>query len=66
MSSARVIRHMGMDAKNLATLYDLPTLDWAPISARLDQGLTQAPGTGGPNRHLLAGDAQRGATAWTF
>jgi hypothetical protein len=55
-----------MDAKNLATLYDLPTLDWAPISARLDQGLTQAPGTGGPNRHLLAGDAQRGATAWTF
>jgi PPOX class probable F420-dependent enzyme len=46
-----VIRHKGMDARNLATLYDLPTLDWAPISARLDQGLTQAPGTGGPNRH---------------
>ena len=40
-----------MEARNLAALYDLPTLDWAPIAARLDAGLTQAPGTGGPNRH---------------
>jgi len=40
-----------MDARNLAELYDLPTLEWAPIAARLDRGLPQAPGTGGPNRH---------------
>ncbi|MFI2486730.1 pyridoxamine 5'-phosphate oxidase family protein [Promicromonospora kroppenstedtii] len=39
-----------MKTKNLATLYDLPTLDWAPVAAGLDR-LTQAPGTGGPDRH---------------
>jgi hypothetical protein len=40
-----------MKAKNLADLYNLTTLDWAPIEARLAEGFTQAPGTGGPNRH---------------
>jgi hypothetical protein len=40
-----------MDAKNLADLYDLPVLEWAPIAARLDEGVTMAPGTGGPDRH---------------
>jgi len=40
-----------MDATNLADLYDLSLLDWAAIEARLDDGLTQAPGTGGPDRH---------------
>jgi len=40
-----------MNATNLAELYSLPTLDWEPIRARLEAGLTQAPGTGGPNRH---------------
>jgi hypothetical protein len=40
-----------MDAKNLADLYDLPPLEWAPVVARLDAGFTQAPDTGGPNRH---------------
>src|SRR5688500_9163708 len=40
-----------MDAKNLAELYDLPTLAWEPIAARLEQGMTQAPGSGGPDRH---------------
>jgi hypothetical protein len=40
-----------MDAKNLADLYDLPTMEWAPIAARLDEGVTMAPGTGGPDRH---------------
>lgn len=40
-----------MEAKNLADIYDLPMLDWARIEARLDKGLTQAPDTGGPNRH---------------
>ncbi|HEV2886409.1 MAG TPA: pyridoxamine 5'-phosphate oxidase family protein [Jatrophihabitans sp.] len=40
-----------MDIINLADLYDLPPLDWASIEARLDAGIPQAPGTGGPNRH---------------
>src|SRR3954465_10240875 len=40
-----------MDAKNLADLCDLPLVDWAGVTARLDRGFTQAPGTGGPNRH---------------
>ena len=40
-----------MDAKNLAELYDLRTLDWAPVAARLDAGYSMAPGTGGPDRH---------------
>jgi PPOX class probable F420-dependent enzyme len=40
-----------MEATNLADLYELPVLDWAPIQARLESGLTQAPGTGGPDRH---------------
>src|SRR3954467_3236776 len=40
-----------MRAINLADLYGSPLLDWGRIRSRLDQGLTQAPGTGGPNRH---------------
>jgi hypothetical protein len=40
-----------MEARNLADLYDLPILDWAPIAARLDAGVSMAPGTGGPDRH---------------
>lgn len=40
-----------METTNLARLYDLPTLEWAPIAARLEKGFTQAPGTGGPGRH---------------
>ncbi|MEX5632390.1 pyridoxamine 5'-phosphate oxidase family protein [Parafrankia sp. FMc2] len=40
-----------MDVTNLADLYDLPLLDWAAIQARLDAGFTQAPGSGGPDRH---------------
>jgi hypothetical protein len=40
-----------MKAHNLADLYNLPLVDWAAITRRLDQPLTQAPGTGGPNRH---------------
>lgn len=42
---------MHMEATNLADLYDLATLDWAPIERRLDEGLAQAPGAGGPDRH---------------
>ena len=40
-----------MEAKSLADLYGLPLLDWARIEARVDEGLTQAPDAGGPNRH---------------
>src|ERR1700736_6734288 len=40
-----------MEAKSLADIYGLPLLDWARIEARLDEGVTQAPDTGGPNRH---------------
>lgn len=29
----------------------LPRLDWARIQSRLDEGVTQAPETGGPSRH---------------
>jgi len=47
------IRLPHMEAKNLADLYDLPLLDWNRIAARLDEGVTQAPGTGGPDRHTF-------------
>jgi PPOX class probable F420-dependent enzyme len=40
-----------MDATNLADLYGTPLLDWNAVRARLEQGLSQAPETGGPNRH---------------
>lgn len=40
-----------MKATNLATIYDLPTMDWDRIEQRLASGVSQAPGTGGPNRH---------------
>jgi hypothetical protein len=40
-----------MTATNLADLYDLPLMDWNTIEARLDQGIEQTPGGGGPNRH---------------
>lgn len=40
-----------MEATNLADLYKTPLLDWDRIKSRLDQGVTQAPETGGPNRH---------------
>ena len=40
-----------METRNLADLYDLPTLDWQRVVDRLDVGFTQAPGTGGPDRH---------------
>jgi pyridoxamine 5'-phosphate oxidase-like protein len=42
-----------MKAQNLADLYQLPALDWAKIQARLEEPITQAPGSGGPNRHTI-------------
>lgn len=40
-----------MNAHNLADLYQLPLMDWAAIEGRLARGFSQAPNTGGPNRH---------------
>lgn len=40
-----------MTAINLDTQDHHPLLDLATITARLDQGFPQAPGTGGPDRH---------------
>jgi hypothetical protein len=40
-----------MNATNLAELYRSPLVDWQRVETRLDEGLTQAPGTGGPGRH---------------
>jgi hypothetical protein len=40
-----------MDAHNLADLYDLPTMDWESVRHVMDSGVTQAPDSGGPNRH---------------
>ena len=39
-----------MKARNLADLYDLPPIEWKRVTEHLDEGLTQAPGTGGPDR----------------
>ncbi len=44
-------RSAAMEVNNLADLYGLPPIDWARITTRLDGGLTQAPDSGGPNRH---------------
>jgi PPOX class probable F420-dependent enzyme len=40
-----------MESKNLADLYESPLIEWSTIEQRLEQGMTQAPGTGGPDRH---------------
>jgi PPOX class probable F420-dependent enzyme len=40
-----------MEATNLADLYRSPLLDWDRVVARLDEGVSQAPESGGPNRH---------------
>ena len=40
-----------MEAKNLGDLYDLPLVDWSMVAKRLEEGMTQAPSTGGPDRH---------------
>jgi pyridoxine/pyridoxamine 5'-phosphate oxidase len=40
-----------MKTKNLADLYELPLIEWSIITDRLALGVSQAPGTGGPDRH---------------
>jgi PPOX class probable F420-dependent enzyme len=51
MSSGTGDRRQTMTATNLAELYDSPLLDWSRIENGLEAGLSQAPGTGGPDRH---------------
>src|ERR1700682_1368522 len=51
MSSGRSAGPSSMETTNLDNIYGSPLLDWTRIEARLDEGLTQAPETGGPNRH---------------
>ena len=40
-----------MKTTNLATLYGAEPMDWAPVVERLERGVPQAPGSGGPDRH---------------
>lgn len=42
---------MDMRARNLAGLYNASMMEWKIVTDRLDAGYTQAPGTGGPDRH---------------
>ncbi len=51
MNSGAPGRPTSMKATNLADLYGLPLIDWSRIEARLERGVTQGPGTGGPDRH---------------
>ena len=51
MSSRPLDRPSIVHATNLSGAYGLPLIEWAGIDARLAQGLSQAPDTGGPNRH---------------
>jgi Pyridoxamine 5'-phosphate oxidase len=40
-----------MKTTNLARLYNAALMDWSLVADRLERGVPQAPGTGGPNRH---------------
>ena len=51
MSSLPSPHRTVVDTRNLADLYGLPVLDWDTIAIRLARGVTQAPSTGGPDRH---------------
>jgi pyridoxine/pyridoxamine 5'-phosphate oxidase len=51
MTSPPPDRLPDMETTNLADLYDLDPLAWRSVTDRLDRGVTQAPGTGGPDRH---------------
>src|SRR3954447_10000825 len=51
MSFDRFDRRISVEAKNLDDIYGSKLIDWNRIEARLNQPVTQAPGTGGPGRH---------------
>jgi Pyridoxamine 5'-phosphate oxidase len=40
-----------MQTTNLAQLYGAAPMEWTRITERLERGASQAPGTGGPDRH---------------
>ena len=40
-----------MKVVNLDDMYGTPVADWTSVERRLEQGLTQAPNAGGPQRH---------------
>jgi hypothetical protein len=40
-----------LQTRNLSGHYDLPVMSWDAVRARLEAGVDQAPGSGGPNRH---------------
>jgi len=44
---------MGMETKNLSGNHQLPALEWSSVVGALEGGFTQAPGSGGPNRHTV-------------
>ncbi len=46
-----VAGYVGMKTTNLAHLYGSAPMDWTRITERLERGVPQAPGTGGPDRH---------------
>lgn len=51
MNSQRANRHTIMESTHLADLYGLPLIDWTHIEGLLSEGVSQAPNTGGPDRH---------------
>jgi hypothetical protein len=51
MDAQRAERPTTAESRNLADLYGLGLVDWVTIEGRLALGFTQAPGTGGPDRH---------------
>jgi hypothetical protein len=42
---------LAVKATNLDNIYGSPLLEWSRVEARLSNGVTQAPGTGGAGRH---------------
>jgi hypothetical protein len=46
-----MIRQTIVESINLANLYGLPIIDWVDVENRLARGVSQAPDTGGPDRH---------------
>src|SRR4051812_37461199 len=51
MTEGAAGRLRGMETRNLAELYGLAPLEWSSVTARLAAGISQAPATGGPDRH---------------
>jgi hypothetical protein len=51
MNSQRANRHTIMESTHLADRYGLPLIDWTHIEGLLSEGVSQAPNSGGPDRH---------------